>query len=668
MVTHDLVNPMTFLTDAERQTLAAICDTLIPALDGIEPTEFSRYCAADSDLVTRLEEAYEKITTPEERRDLKAVLRTFEIRAVQGLLVGNWRSFSRMTPNERMRALADWGNSRIPLRRKAFQSFKRLALFLGYANLPEQETNPLWETMGYHKAPPPQNPPRTIQPLGIREAQRLQTDVLIIGSGAGGGVVAGELTAAGHDVLIVEKGGYFAESDFDGNERYLMEALFEKHGTLTTEDTAMVVLAGSTLGGGTTINWSASFRTPDHVLQEWADDYGISDAISPSWQASLDAVSQRMNVNCDESDLNGNNRVFAEGVESLGWHLETIPRNVKNCVDCSFCYYGCTYGAKQGTLKTYLQDAAENGARFLVNAMVRRVLHENGKATGAIVEARDAEGNVHICVVQAKVVVVSAGSIHTPAILQRSALHNPQIGANLHLHPTAFVFSRFEDPINFWQGVPMSRVSKELADLDGRHYGVTLEVAPAHPGLTASTIPWNNGREHKHLMGQFGNMANIIAITRDYHGGRVKLDQYGNPVLDYHLRKEDAAHVLRGILGALRIHHAAGASAVYAPHNQMMFWNREEGDSQFVRFLRRVEDAGLKPNAPPLFSAHQMSSCRMAGSPEQGALKPTGETWEVRNLFVADASVLPTATGVNPMVSIMAAAHQIAQHIKAAMH
>jgi choline dehydrogenase-like flavoprotein len=121
---------------------------------------------------------------------------------------------------------------------------------------------------------------------------------------------------------------------------------------------------------------------------------------------------------------------------------------------------------------------------------------------------------------------------------------------------------------------------------------------------------------------------------------------------------------MRGILEALKIHHAAGARELFAPHAELISYKNEGNDSQFVRFLRRVEDAGLEPNAFPLFSAHQMSSARMAASPRQGALKPTGETWEVKNLFVADGSAMPTATGVNPMMSIMATAHYISQHIK----
>ena len=132
--------------------------------------------------------------------------------------------------------------------------------------------------------------------------------------------------------------------------------------------------SGATLGGGTTVNWSASFRTPQHVLREWANEYGIREAISDSWQQSLDAVTERINVNYDESHVNPNNGVFERGLKNLGWHVDTIPRNVKGCEDCTFCNYGCTFGAKQGTLKTYLHDAHEQGSRM------RECLQTNGSA------------------------------------------------------------------------------------------------------------------------------------------------------------------------------------------------------------------------------------------------------------------------------------------------
>ena len=297
-----------------------------------------------------------------------------------------------MSITEREAILASWAKSRFELRRKAFQGIKRLALFIAYSNQPEKEKHPAWEAFNYPGAPGGGTEDRKITPYEINNNKTLTCDVLVIGSGAGGGVVAGELSAAGYDVMVVEKGDYYAEKDFDGNELNATETMLEKFGSLTTHDTSMVVLAGKLLGGGTTINWSASFRTPDHVLSEWANEYGVTDANTDVWQNSLDAVWTRSNVNCDESHLNGNNTVLERGLKKLGYHVDTIPRNVKGCEDCGFCNYGCSFGAKQSTLKTYLQDAYERGSRIVVRATVKRVMHENGVAKGAIVEAEDKNG------------------------------------------------------------------------------------------------------------------------------------------------------------------------------------------------------------------------------------------------------------------------------------
>jgi choline dehydrogenase-like flavoprotein len=660
---------MAFLTDTERATLTAICDTLIPALEGDSPA--MQYSAADSNVAERVEEAFEATLSQEQRDEIQTLLKAFDVGAFNAMFSGRWQAFRKMPRHQRERLLADWGRSRLKLRRKAFQAFKRLVLFLGYANLPEADTHPVWQTIDYPGPPgASETIERTITPTPITDNRTLTCDVLVVGSGAGGGVVAAELAAAGYDVIVAEKGGYFAEADFHGNERQASEDLFEQNAALTNATTDMMILAGATLGGGTTVNWNASFRTPQHVLREWANTYGISEALSDTWQHSLDAVSQRLHVTCDESHLNANNRVFSQGLDALGYHQDVIPRNVSGCEDCGFCNYGCRYGAKQGTLKTYLQDAYDDGARILVNAEVKRVMHEAGNVTGAIVEAQDShdESHVHLLTIRATSVVVAAGTIHTPAVLKRSGLDNAHIGRNLHLHPTAVIFSLFDEPIRTWEGVPMSRVSKQFSDLDGNGYGVALEVAPSHPGLIAATFPWVSAAQHRQLVIRMNRMANIIALTRDYYGGHVEVTPSGKPVLHYQLHPHDKQHMQRGILEALKVHYAAGACEVYAPHNNPLRFHREEGDSAFVRFLRKVEDCGIEPNALPLFSAHQMSSARMAGSPRQGVLKPNGETWEIRRLFVADGSAMPTATGVNPMLSIMGTAHVIAQHIKAALN
>jgi choline dehydrogenase-like flavoprotein len=656
---------MGFLSDRERRALASLCETFIPLLPetaGVKPT-VARFKPLDAGLLDQLEEAYEKAVDDDARRELKLLLTLFETSAFNGLLNGKWSPLSQMSVAERERILYRWATSPLFLLRKAFNAFKRLTLFLGYAP-PLEGEHPLWDAMGYRGAPPPaSDTPRPIQPLRLREGDTLTTDVLIVGSGAGGGVVAGELSAAGLGVVVVEKGGYYAEQDFIPNERVANETLYEKYGALTTKDTAMMVLAGATLGGGTVVNWNASFRTPRHVLEEWARDYGFTGALSDDLQDSTDAVWQRLNINSDESHANPNHQAFIRGCEALGYPVEVIPRNVKGCEDCGFCNFGCTFGAKQSTTKTYLLDAVKKGARIVVKAHVVRVTHANGAVTGAELRVTDENGAVFPITVKARAVVVSAGAIHTPAILKRSGLGNPHIGANLHLHPTTVIFSIFDEPIEAWHGAPLVRVSKKFMDMDGKGYGVALEVAPSHPGLMAATLPWIGGASHKHLIGKLSHMANAIAITRDYYSGHVGVDKHGEPVLHYALHPYDRAHLQRGVLEALKIHQASGAREIYSPHNALVgFVNDGKGD--FEAFLRKVEAMGLKPNDFPLFSAHQMSTCRIGGSPTQGAIDPDGQTYEVRNLFVADGSALPTATGVNPMVSIMALSHYLSQRIK----
>ena len=265
--------------------------------------------------------------------------------------------------------------------------------------------------------------------------------------------------------------------------------------------------------------------------------------------------------------------------------------------------------------------------------------------------------------VKAAAVVVAAGSLHTPALLRRSGLDNAHIGANLHLHPTSMISSLFDEPILGWCGAPQTRMSRAFADLDGRGYGVWLETAPIHPGLAAQAFNWYSGRDHKRQMQAIANFGNIIVLTRDYHGGRVTTNKQGQPVLHYRLHPADARHLMRGLTEAIKIHVAAGASAIYSPHQRLPgFVPGENGDLN--GYLKRFLAVGFETNAFALFSAHQMSTCRIAASSALGAVNPAGETYEVKNLFVADGSVLPTAAGVNPMLTIMGTAHYLAQQIK----
>ncbi len=661
---HDMEMPEKF-SDNELATLTAICDTLIPTLSvADDPHGLYARKASDLDVPRLMSLGIEQVADPALLFELRLFLRLIEIPIINTIFASGSRPFSRMSLEQRTRLLRSWENSRFNIRRKAFQALKRLALMLFYSVVDEQNHNPNWSAIGYSGVPAisSERPKRTIQPLSVDDDAVFYADVVVVGSGAGGGVVAGELSAAGLDVIILEKGDYYAEPDFNRYELDSTERMFENRGLFTNKDLSMLILAGSTLGGGTTINWAASFRTPKYVLDEWQDQYGLAQFTTDDYQQAMDAVSKRINVSTDYCEANPQNAALETGAKELGLSYGVAPRNVKNCEECGFCNFGCPYGAKQSTLKTYLQDAYNAGSRIIVRTYVDKVLVENGKAVGVQASVTDREGNVHKVIIHAKTVVSSAGSLHTPALLKRSGLGNNHIGNNLHLHPTTVTYGIYNDPIQGWYGPIIRRYVDSFKNQDGQGYGATLETAPIHPGLGALSLSWKSGRQHKQTMSQLSHLGNTIILTRDYFGGRVDINKQGNPFVHYTLNQYDAQHMMRGILESIRIHEAAGAEEIGAPFAMPLTWKRETQDIE--DYLINVGNMELLPNNFALYSAHQMSSCRMAATPRLGAVAPNGETFEVKGLYVADGSVLPTASGVNPMLTIMSTAYIIANHIK----
>src|SRR5450432_11764 len=651
--------PPTF-SRREMLILTALCDTLVPTLDVTpDPAGLFARKASDIGVPEQAAASISAITTPLAFRATRLALHLLDTPLVNAVFGGPNESFLAMNLDQRTTLLRSWAESDLFVRRTVFAAFKRVTLAFFYSLVDAQGDNPSWPAIGYPGPLPAVLPAeKPIKPLALSGDTTLYTDVVVVGSGAGGGVVAGELSAAGLDVIVLEKGGYYAEQDFDGHELPSVQRLFENLGLLSTSDQGMVVLAGSTLGGGTTVNWCASFRTRPDVLDEWAHEYGLKAFAEPAFQQALDRVSRRINVNERESDANPQNAALERGGQALGYTGGTIPRNVNGCQDCGFCGYGCRYAAKQGTLRTYLQDAFDRGARIVVRADAERILIENGAAVGVVAQVELPHGGSAQLMIRARAVVAAAGSLNTPALLMRTGLANPHIGRHLHLHPTTVGYGMYESPVEGWKGVMMSRYVSQFNNLDGHGYGVMLETAPLHPGVAAMVLPWSSGEQHKRLMSRIAHLVNIIVITRDHHGGRVTLDRRGKPILHYTLTGHDGAHMMRGILEALRIHRAAGALEINGPHTKPRPFVPAPGDdAAFEAYLRSVDGAGLKVNDFALLSAHQMSSCRMAANPTLGALDPNGETFEVRNLFVADASALPTATGTNPMLTIMGAAY-----------
>lgn len=576
------------------------------------------------------------------------------------------RSFRERSREEREALLRTYATSRLSLRRQAFQTLKRLIQFIVYSVMPEEHSNPLWTTLGYPGplSEPPAEPHTTITPLNIDCDATLSCDAVIVGSGAGGGVVAGVLADAGLDVIVLEKGEFVTENEFTQRELDMTQRLYEAKGLLTTRDLGMVVLAGSCLGGGTVINWSASFRTPAEILDEWAREHDLPQVQQPEYQRHFDAIENRLHISTDESLCNPQNEALLRGCNALGWNVKPIPRNVRNCTpeECSYCTFGCQRGAKQSTLRTYLADAADAGARIVTRCDVRRVTSAYDRATGVRAVVIDDAGTRHALTVRADTVVVAAGSIHSPALLTRSGVTHPHLGRHLYFHPTLPVSAFYDDPIEPWRGVPMAAISTEFAFLDGT-YGVRLETPPAHPGMIALALPWASDGHHDRTMQRVRSLATFIVLTRDRDGGHVTLDAHGNPALHYSVSEYDRGHLTAGVEAALRAHQAAGAREFVVPGPILRTVPTTDAGIDLI--MREMRAWNGRPNWLPLFTAHQMSTCRMGGRREDHVVTPTGESWDVEGVYVADASALPSASGVNPMVSIQALAHYVAEGILA---
>ena len=662
-----------WLTPGEFSILETVCDTLLPSLEPPDGSSeavaaYYRQCARDLNVAQLVAETL-SLENEQAKAQFRQLLGLLSNAAAGMMLAGSPRPFKTLPQEKREKYLTAMANSPVGQLRQGYQAIKRLATFI-YFSVPNPEgVNPNWDVLDYTApAPPPTDAPQPIKPLGITEDTTLEADAVIIGSGAGGGVVAGELAMAGKSVIVLEKGGYNNESNFTLQEAQATPELYLKRGTLTTKDLGVIVLAGSTLGGGTTINWMTSLRTPPDVLEEWEQRSGLRSHFTGSQlQESFDAVEKRINVNTENSTHNQQNQLLADGCEALGYQVGVIPRNAINCQQrCGTCGFGCRYGAKQSTMKTYLQDAYDHGARIIVHCSADKVLIEGGRAVGVEAHVTGGEKTYKVTV-RAKAVIVAAGSIHSPAVLIRSGLENRHIGRHLYLHPVSTITGIYPEKVYPWQGVMQSAYSREYAHLDG-NYGYVLEVPPVHPGLIGLSTPWYSAREYREQLAQAANFATIIVLTRDKGEGTVTVDRDGEPVIDYVVSAYDRKHLLHGLRQAARVHFAAGANAINSLHNKRTRLDRPENgmvsEQQFREFDRQLERHGMAVNRIMMFTAHQMGTCRMGADHTTSVTNEHGEVHGVKNLFVCDGSLFPAASGVNPMLSIMGLAHRASQYIK----
>src|SRR5881296_505262 len=666
------------LSPQERLTLRHIANALVPSVPvESDPDGFYRRTASDlaiDDDVARIIETY---VTPDQRADFRRLLRTIESPWANLLLSGRPHRFSSGNQAERERFLLAWAHSRLGIKRQGFQAVKRLVLFLTYGKALESGVNPNWPSIGY-AAPHPrasqaarERSEFSIESLRPANETSLEADVCVVGTGAGGSVIAAKLAESGHRVIVLEAGPYRTADAFTQREAEAYDTMFQGHGVLTTRDLAFSVLAGQTAGGSSTINWMTCLKPPRWARDEWERECGLAGVASPAFDSFIDEVWSRLHVNVDESLVNPSNDVLRRGSEALGYRLgidyDVIPRNALGCRSrCDFCFFGCVYDAKQSSLVTYLPDANRAGARFLFDTKADHLIIQSGEVRGVEATFRNGAHSIPVRV-RARTVVAAGSAIQTPALLLRSGIRSSGVGLGLRLDPTTALFGEFAAPIRMWSGPMQTIVVHRFQGSEEGHHGPWLESAPGHPGLSALAIPWSGGRAHKDAMRRLDRAASTIVLVRDVAEGRVTIDARGEPLLQYHLSSRDRRNLTHGLQEAARILRAAGALRMGSLHlRECSVGDGREPirGAEFDAFIDRMGRLGIRENGVALFSAHPMGSARAGTDPRTSAAKPTGESHDVRNLWIGDGSLLPTAPGVNPMISIMALAARTAAFIR----
>jgi choline dehydrogenase-like flavoprotein len=481
--------------------------------------------------------------------------------------------------------------------------------------------------------------------------------------------VAGKLAQAGLKVVVLEAGGYFNEADFNQLELWGYQNLYWRGGPTPAANLDISIMAGATLGGGSTVNWSNCLRTRPWVREEWAREHGVEGVDGPDFDRHLDAVCERIQVNDQCSEFNGPNQRIEDGAAALGWSFKGLLRNADPATydpaSAGYMGFGDQSGSKLGTMKTWLQDAFDAGADIVVRCRADKVLVEGGRAAGVEATYREPATGAHArLTVRAPQVVVAGGSLESPALLLRSGIGGPAVGRYLRLHPCTAIAAIYPQPQDAWWAAPMTAMIDEYERPNGGDYGFLIQAPHCSVGTGAALLPFTTAAAHKQAMSQYRNTATSIGLTRDHGHGQVGIDANGEALPTYAVTDPvDAANLYLGMEAQVRMHQAAGAVQVGVLAAGAPTWRWGDDLDAFVASLR---DLPLRFGGVSLFCAHQMGACRLGKDRATSVANPLGELHDTPGVWIGDASAFPTSSGTNPMISTMALAHRTAEAVIAA--
>jgi choline dehydrogenase-like flavoprotein len=486
----------------------------------------------------------------------------------------------------------------------------------------------------------------------------LEADVVIVGTGAGGGTAAESLTQAGLKVLMIEEGALKTSAHFkDMDEARAYRELYQEAAGRATSDGAVAILQGRAVGGTTVVNWTSSFRTPNETLKHWAEVHKVTGHSAEEMQPWFEKMEQRLTIAPWAMPPNPNNQVLTDGCKKLGWEWHVIPRNVKGCWNSGYCGLGCPVNAKQSMLVSTIPSALAQGAELIHHLRVERVLFKDNQVTGLLALALDASTHKKTGIevqIKAKHYILAGGALNTPALLLRSDAPNPhkRLGKRTCIHPVVLTLAQMPQEINPFHGAPQSIASDFFQWKNGATgaMGYKLEVPPVFPAI-ASGIFGTWGQTLKEEMTMLPHTNAILALMRDgfvedSQGGEVSIDAKGDPVLDYEVTDFIWEGVKRAYLSMAEAQFAAGASKVKMAHLDST-WVSSWQEAQ-----TQIHNLPYKKFRTALFTAHLMGGCMMSEDETMGVVNSQGRHHQLTNLSIFDGSVFPTSLGVNPQLSI----------------
>ena len=494
--------------------------------------------------------------------------------------------------------------------------------------------------------------PNIIVPDNSNTLLRLDCDVVVVGSGAGGATAAATLAESGLDVICLEEGGYYPTAEYSADVAQMFGKVLRNGGATAIFGRSPVpYLEGRCVGGSTVVNGGMCWRTPERILDRWTKEYQLEAFTPQRLEPYFEEVERTINARYQDPGSEGpNNDMFKLGADRLGWRLSKNRRNQVHCVGSNDCVTGCPSGAKQSTITTWLPRLYAKGGAVYTNCRVEKIRREGGRVVGVSGRVVDLEGERRFTV-RSRAVVLAGGAVQTPILLLRNGIQvrSGQVGRNFTIHPNVKMAALFDHP------VAVRGAHQAWQCIEFEHEGILM--APGLVPLAFQSVVFNDfGPRLAQRMRDHEFISTGGILVDDHASGRVRVLPFGVPVVQYDVTDEDQRRFIQGAAYLATLFFEAGAREVYTPFHH------------FPRLRSPDDIPRLKASSPQVrdteyFTAHLMGTCRMHGDSRQGALSPDGQVWDHPGLYVADAASMPGTIGVNPQVTIMALARHIALHL-----